>query len=66
MASVALMIKNSPANTGNLGLVPWLGRSPEEGVAISQPSILPENSYRQRSLMDYSPQVTMSQTRPSD
>ena len=28
------MIKNPPANTGDGGLIPGLGRSPEEGNAI--------------------------------
>ena len=27
------VIKNPPANAGDMGLIPGLGRSPEEGVA---------------------------------
>ena len=33
------MVKNPPANAGNVGLIPGLGRSPEEGNGI-HPSIL--------------------------
>ena len=49
------MVKNPPANTGDVGLTPGLGRSPGEGNG--QPSLvfLPGKSHRQRSLAGYSP-----------
>ena len=25
------VVKNPPANSGDMGLIPWLGRSPDEG-----------------------------------
>ena len=25
------VVKNPPANSGDVGLIPWLGRSPDEG-----------------------------------
>ena len=28
---VALAVKNTPASAGDVGLIPWLGRSPGEG-----------------------------------
>ena len=30
-SQVALVVKNLPANTGDVGLIPGLGRSPGEG-----------------------------------
>ena len=46
------MVKNPPANAGDSGLIPWSGRSPEEGN--------PQNSclgmpHGQRNLVGYSP-----------
>ena len=50
------MVKNPPANAGNLGPVAGLGRSPGEGKGVqSTPVFLPGKSYGQRSLVDYSP-----------
>ena len=46
--------KESACNTGNLGLIPGLGRSPGGGIATHS-IILPGESHGQRSLADYSP-----------
>ena len=48
------MVKNPPANTGDVGLIPGLGRSPEEEMAPT-PVFLSENSHGQRILAGYSP-----------
>ena len=52
--------KNPPANTGDAGLIPGLGRSSGEGNGYTFHSVfLPEyylwKSHGQRSLADYSP-----------
>ena len=39
---LAQMVKNLPANAGDTGLIPGLGRSP--GEWLSTPVFLPENS----------------------
>ena len=47
-------VKNPPANSGDLGSIPGLGRSPEEGKGIPL-MFLPGESHGQRSLVGYSP-----------
>ena len=47
------MVKNPHANTGDMGSVPGLGRSPGEGNGT--PVFLPEKSHGQRNLVAYSP-----------
>ena len=37
------MVKNLPANAGNVGLIPGLGRSPGEGSGKRTPVFLPVN-----------------------
>ena len=51
---VAQLVKKMPANAGDVGSVPGLGRSPEEEMAPT-PVFLSENSHGQRSLVGYSP-----------
>ena len=55
---MALVVKNSPANAGDvrdMGSIPGSGRSPGEGHG--NPLVfLPGESYGQRSLAGYSPQ----------
>ena len=46
--------KESAFNVGDLGMIPGLGRSPEEGLATLS-SILPGEFHGQRSLAGYSP-----------
>ena len=48
------MVKNLPANSGDMGSILELGRSPEGGNG--NPVFSPGNSHRQRSLVGYSPQ----------
>ena len=45
------VVKNSPANAGDVGLIPGSGRSPGEGNAI----FLPGKPHVWRSLLGYSP-----------
>ena len=45
-------VKNLPANLGDVGWIPGLGRSPGEGNGNL---FLPEKSHGQRSLAGYSP-----------
>ena len=47
------MVKNLPANTRDMGLIPGLGRSPGKGDGNLLP--LPGKSHGQRSLVGYSP-----------
>ena len=47
--------KESPANAGDVGLIPGSGRSPGEGNDNPTPVFLPGKSHRQRSLAGYSP-----------
>ena len=47
------VVKNLPANAGDAGSVPELGRSPGEGNG--NPLQHSGKSHRQRSLVDYSP-----------
>ena len=50
------MVKNLPANARDVGLIPWLGKSPGEGNGNPlQNSCLPGKSQGQRSLEGYSP-----------
>ena len=46
--------KESACNAGDLGLIPRLGRSLEEGMATI-PVFLPGDPHGQRSLVGYSP-----------
>ena len=52
------MVKNPPANAGDMGSVPGLGRSPREGNGNSLQEFLPGKSHGQRSLKGYSLRVT--------
>ena len=47
------VVKNLPANAGDMGLIPGFGRSPGEGNGNST-----EKAHGQRSLAGYSPWVT--------
>ena len=49
------MVKNLTAKAGDMGSIPGLGRSPEEGNGIPLPVLLPGESHGQRSLVGYSP-----------
>ena len=49
------LVKNPPANAGNPGSIPGLGRSPGEGNGHPTPVFLPGESHEQRSLEGYSP-----------
>ena len=49
------MVKNPPANAGDVGLIPGLGRFLGEGNGKPTPVFLPGKSHGQRSLVDYSP-----------
>ena len=49
------MVKNPPANAGDVGLIPGLGRSPAGGNWQPTPVFLPEKSHGQRSLAGFSP-----------
>ena len=48
------VVKNLPANVGDVGLTPGSGRSPGEGNG--NPLHLPGESHGQRSVVGYSPQ----------
>ena len=48
------VVKNLPADTGDMGSVPGAGRSPGEGNG-SPSSILTGKSHGQKSLVGYSP-----------
>ena len=47
--------KESTCNVGDLGLIPGLGRSPEEGNGNPTPVFLPEEFHGPRSLVGYTP-----------
>ena len=49
------MLKNLPANAGEEGLIPGLGRSSGGGKWQSNPVFLPGKFHGQRSLVAYSP-----------
>ena len=48
-------VKNLPANAGDVGSIPGLGRSPGGGNGNPTPVFLPGESHGQRSLVGYSP-----------
>ena len=52
---VAQMVKNPPANAGDLGLIPGLGRSPGEGHGNPLQYSCLKNPHGQRGLVDHSP-----------
>ena len=54
--------KNSPANAGDASSIPGWGKIPWRRKWQPTPVFLPGESHRQRSLADYSPRVTKSQT----
>ena len=58
--------KESICNAGYLGLNPGLGRSPGGGFGNPLQYSCLGNPHGQRSLADYSPGCTMSQTRLSE
>ena len=49
------MVKNLPANTGDVGLIPGSGRSPGEGNGYPLQYYCLGNSHGERSLAGYSP-----------
>ena len=49
------VIKNPPANAGNVGSIPGSRRSPGEGKWQPTAVFLPGKSHGQRSLMGYTP-----------
>ena len=60
------MVKNPPANAGDSGSIPGLGRSPREGNGRPPtPVLLPGESHGRRSLAGCSPWGRESRTRPS-
>ena len=51
-----LVVKNLPANAGDLSLIPGLGRSPGKGNGNPLTLVfLPGKAHGQRSLVGYSP-----------
>ena len=61
------VVKNRPANAGDVGSIPGLGRSPGEGQWQPTLVFLPGTSHGQRSLEGYSPwSREKSQTRLTD
>ena len=57
-SQVALVVKNLPANAGNImrhGFDPWVGKIPWRKAWQSTPLFLPGESPGQRSLVGYSP-----------
>ena len=55
LASLGSVVKNLPANTGDAGLNPWLGRSSEEGNGSPLQYSCLGNPMDRRSLVGYSP-----------
>ena len=49
------VVKNPPANAGDMGLIPGSGRSPEGGNGNPLPIFLPGEYLGQRSLVGFSP-----------
>jgi len=49
------VVKNPPANAGDVGLIPGSGRSLEKERAVFLPVFLPGKSQGQRSLVGYNP-----------
>ena len=60
------MVKNLPANAGDVGLIPGSGRSPGEGNDNPLQYFSPGKSHGQSSLAGYSPLGYKSQTQRSD
>ena len=61
------VLKNSPGNTGDTGLIPVAGRSPGEENWLPTPVFLPGKSHEQRNLAGlYSMGLQKSQTGLSD
>ena len=52
----------SKGDLGNVGLIPWLGRSSEEGNSNTRQYSCMEKSHGQRSLVSYSPCGCKSRT----
>ena len=54
---VALVVRNLPANAGDIRLrfSPWVGKIPWRGEWLPTPVLLPGEFYGQRSLVGYSP-----------
>ena len=48
------MVKNLPANAGDVGSIPGLGRSPWRRKWQPTPVFLPGEPHRQRSMVGYS------------
>ena len=59
-------IKNSPVNSGDLGLIPGSGKIPWRRKWQHTSIFLPEEFHGQRSLAGYSHRVAKSQIGPSD
>ena len=58
MSQVALVVKNSPANVGDIkrcGFDPWVGKNPWRRAWQPTPVFLPRESHGQRSLVGYGP-----------
>ena len=49
------MVKNPPANAGDMGLIPGFGKIPWRRKWQPTPVFLPEECHAQRSLAGYSP-----------
>ena len=60
VSQVVLVVKNPPANAGNLNYVPgfhpWVRKIPQQRAQQPTPVFLPGDSLGQRSLESYSPQ----------
>ena len=54
-SQVALVVKNPPANAGDVGSIPGLERSPWRRERLPTPIFLPGEFHEQRSLAGYSP-----------
>ena len=56
-SQVALVVKNLPANVGDIRrrFSPWVGKIPWKRAWQPTPVFLPEESHGQRSLVSYSP-----------
>ena len=52
---VALVVKNPPANAGDTGLIPDLGKIRRKKAWQPRPGFTPGESHGQRSLVGYSP-----------
>ena len=54
-SQVVLMVKNLPANAGNIEFNPWVRKIPWRGKWQPTPVSLPGESHGQRRLAGYSP-----------